>query len=207
MRAVIALAFVTAACGSAHAQPTAPTAVTVTIAATLPAGSTIGGTGQSNMARALPTWTAAIPDGFDVSLSGAPISDWDEGGQEWASLAPLLNLYRLKALVFWQGETEAAAQMSSSDYFALLDRLMARIRAAQRNPDLRIVVVRIIDFNPPGYDGEQGYANVRNAEEGWVAQDRNARLVNVDDLPQEWFNPHLTDYTVAVQRMLDATGR
>lgn len=201
MKWLVLAALLTVGCGARAQESIIAPSAAMNITQ-LPPATSICVSGQSNVSRMQDLWSQTVPDSCIVGWPGAPIAFWDVGGQEWSALQPLLHIMRLKAFAFWDGETDAENGMTTADFLSRLQSLMARVRLEQNNPTLRLVIVQILDFATDGKEPQ--YAAIRAAQAQFVSLDVNARLVNVDDQPQQWFNPHLTDYTVAIQRIVAA---
>lgn len=128
---------------------------------------------------------------YVVAGNGARIAEWDEGQPFWTQTQAHLA-QPLDGFVWWQGESDAENPRYARDLAAL----MARVRAANGDRRLRLVLVRVLR-----------YLGVRAAQAAYVEADADARLVSVDDLPTDG-GDHLTDdgYVAAAQRIVRAIG-
>jgi hypothetical protein len=155
--------------------------------------------GQSNAVNVSPFLVAAYYPSLVVTSAypGNPIQLWAPGNPNWKVLAPLLR-QPLRAFVWWQGETDADAH--STTYLADLTDLIARVRLANRAPDLFVVVIRILPL-----PHELGAA-VRAAQEAFVQADKNAVLVSSDGVPAQDDGYHLADagYRIVAARIVAA---
>lgn len=170
--ALVFVALLAVGCGaSSTAQPSAP-------------GSTVLLSGQSNAGGVTPFLVAAYrpSDVFVSAHGGEPIRKWAPGSLYWNELARLLR-QPLKAFIWWQGEND----LESTTYLADVTDLVARVRAANRTPDLLVIVIRILP-QPHGWG-----AGVRAAQEAFVQADVNAVLVSSDGVPAQADGVHLTD--------------
>ncbi|HEV1992000.1 MAG TPA: sialate O-acetylesterase [Candidatus Dormibacteraeota bacterium] len=170
--ALVFVALLAVGCGaSSTAQPSAP-------------GSTALLSGQSNAGGVAPFLVAAYrpSDVFVSAHGGEPIRKWAPGSLYWNELARLLR-QPLKAFIWWQGEND----LESTTYLADVTDLVARVRAANRTPDLLVIVIRILP-QPHGWG-----AGVRAAQEAFVQADVNAVLVSSDGVPAQADGVHLTD--------------
>jgi hypothetical protein len=112
----------------------------------------------------------------------------------WRVLAAELR-QPVQAFVWWQGESDRG----STTYLADDTELLARVRAENGNPQLLVVVIRILDL-PQN-------AGIRAAQERVVAADPYAVLVSSDGPGfQDGTSDHLTPagYQAVAQRILVA---
>lgn len=176
--------------------PSAPTPA----AARVPTGLPIVLSGQSNAVNLRSSLAAAYTPGvISVSESNIRIREWAPTGPLWQQLEPELHR-KLTAFVWWQGETDGFDAADAAAYGGKLADLLARVRAANGDPHLLVVVVRILAYSPPGFDV------VRQQIADVVARDRDAVLVSVDDLPGDG-QAHLVypeGYPPAAQRIVAA---
>jgi hypothetical protein len=106
---------------------------------------------------------------------GSRIRDWAEAGGNWKRLAP--NLHQpLKAFVWWQGESD---HDNPGRYLKELKAFIARVRREANDPNLLIVICRVVD------DPTEGFPEIRQAEEAFVRADGRAVLVSSDGLQLE----------------------
>lgn len=149
-----------------------------------------------------PLQTAYAPGVVNVSQGATAIRAWGPGGPLWAELEPQLH-QPLTAFIWWQGESDAVE--GGDHYAADLQNLIARVRAANANPRLLVVVVKIIPYAPgaPLHDTSL----VRAAEEAFVASDPHSAIVRVDDLPSDGGNHLLPPaYPTVASRVVDIVG-
>jgi hypothetical protein len=163
---------------------------------------TLGCSGQSN-ADFLCRSTGALPQLADVvgyQLGARRIVCWDEFpdpaydtrvdwgplgvGYCWSFLRPTLS-QRMDAFIWWQGEYDANDRPAPGYYTAKLANLMARVRAANGNPNLLIAIVQI---NAEVYDGTTVQAELAT----WARSDAHAVYVPTAGLPYA-DGAHMTD--------------
>ncbi len=182
------------ACRGSPAEP-------AVVAAHAPIGLPIVLSGQSNAVNLRPALAAAYAPGvISVSEANQRIREWAPGGPLWQQLEPELHR-RLTAFVWWQGETDGSYPAEAAVYQSRLADLVARVRQANDDPSLLIVVVQILR-----YQAERvGFDQVREAQRAAIAGDANAILVSVDDLPGDG-QAHLVfpgAYVPAAQRIVE----
>jgi hypothetical protein len=186
---VLILASLAVACGSTGGARYVPS-------------STILISGQSNAGNVAPFVVAAYyPSAAVMSAHGGePIRKWAAGSPYWNELAPLLR-HPLRAFVWWQGESDGDLQTPT--YLADLTDLVARARATNGNPDLFVIIVRIL---PLPHDLGAG---VRAAQEAFVKADASAVLVSSDGVPAQNDGYHLTNagYRQVAARIVAALPR
>jgi lysophospholipase L1-like esterase len=170
--AALTVACFVAACGAPSAAHATPPVTTILLA------------GQSNAGNVAPFLVAAYHPSEVVMAAhgGQPIRKWAAGSEYWNELAPLLR-QPLRAFVWWQGESDP----QSTTYLADLTDLVARVRQANRSPNLLVVEIRILPL-PQGAG-----ATVRAAQEAFVQADTHAVLVSSDGVPAQADGYHLTD--------------
>ena len=141
--AALVVALLAAGCGAPSAAHLSPPVSAVLLS------------GQSNAGDVAPFLVAAYrpSDVFLSAHGGESIRKWAPGSLYWNELARLLR-QPLKALIWWQGESD----LESTTYLADLTDLVARVRATNRTPDLLVIVVRILP-QPHGWG-----ASVRAAD-------------------------------------------
>ena len=106
---------------------------------------------------------------------GMPISHWDDGQGGWTTLGANIKRCGEGARVFlwYQGESDAKDGMDAKTYQAKLAALVAKIRAAGKNPAMLAVIVQL-----GGWKNNSGdFMPVREAERQFVIADGNAVLV------------------------------
>lgn len=185
----------TVACAGSSTSPSSPTPATAF-------GQTILLSGQSNAVNLRPALAAAYTPGvISISEANQRIREWAQGGRLWQQLEP--ELHRpLTAFVWWQGETDGFDHNDA--YAAQLADLLARVRQTNGNPQLLVVVVRVLLYRSPIQDFDNAF--IRSAQERVVSTDPAAVLVSVDDLPGDG-QAHLAfpdGYTPAAERILAA---
>lgn len=117
-----------------------------------------------------------------IAESGLQVAAWNvEQQRMWPKIEPILRSGRIKALVWWQGESDR----NEPTYADQLRELMTRIRATAGNPTLPIIVIRMLDLPE--------FKAVRQAQEQFVADDPCAILVSSDGPGHQLRNEaHLT---------------
>ena len=131
---------------------------------------------------------------------GSYIRQWDEGTDFWNRLAPQLH-QPLRAFVWWQGESDRHPGMVEI-YGVKLQALVARVRYEAADPQLLVVICRVVN--------DPAFAGIRAAQEAYVATDPRAVLVSSDGLPLESAgSAHLSadGYREMAQRVLRALER
>jgi hypothetical protein len=132
-----------------------------------------------------------------VAAPSLAIDAWSaQGGPMWPRTEAELKQHRVDAIVWWQGESD----QHTPGYDRRLRDVIGRMRTAARNPNLRVVIVRVLD--------KREFAQVRQAQEQFVAGDGNAVLVSTDGLGRGSSN-HLTEtgYAMVASRIRGCTGR
>lgn len=195
MRSLLVVALLASACSS---SPTAPT--TAAAPAHTTPGLALVITGQSN---ALNFWYYVFknkPNAYptpvtcDSCLSQTAIDKWAPGTDLWTKLETDLH-QPVTAVVWWQGEEDGLR--NNPHYAADLRDLLARMRRASGNPNLLVVVVKLLprDF----------YAAIITAQQAVTASDPNTLLVSVDDLPLlDESHPSEEGYNMTAVRILAA---
>ena len=178
--------------------PTSPPAAPSPVALPLP----LVLSGQSNALMdhlGQPLSSVYAPGAVTVVARGStPIRAWDVGAPMWQQLAPSLDR-PLQAFVWWQGESDAME--GSTHYGADLKAFLGRVRAANGDPRLLVVLVKILSYaaTPPLPDASL----VRLAQETYVATDPDSVLIRVDDLPTDG-GYHSRAYPQVADRILRA---
>lgn len=159
--------------------------------------------GQSNALFVRPyleaAYTAGRIDGF--AQDGSRIAEWHPQSAYWKRLAPTLH-QPMRAFVWWQGESD---YREPAAYLAALRAFIDRVRREANDPNLQIVLCRVVDDPTPGW------SEIRQAQETVAATDPRVVLVSSDDLPKEhpdWArgSAHLSPagYRQMAQRVIDA---
>jgi hypothetical protein len=170
----------------------APTSPAPTVAAT----NTWLVAGQSNALNLAPYIRVIHPDTLSSAETGMPISGWAPGQPSWLALEPLLRR-PLRAVIWFQGESDwQAADTPPPGYDATLRDLFARIRQANNNPTVLIVVCGLATRYVP---------SIGSAQQAVIASDPNAIYVRSDDLPNDG-STHLSSegLPLMAQRVADA---
>jgi hypothetical protein len=143
----------------------------------LPASRPLVLAGQSNALFMRPYLEDAYKPGSVVGFAqdGSHISEWGADGPHWKALRVTLH-HPIRAFVWWQGESDAA---TASRYLDALREFIARVRYEANDPNLLVVICRVVDDPAPGW------STIRRAQETFVATDRRAALVSSDGLPKE----------------------
>jgi len=158
-------------------------------------------TGQSNAVNLFSSgaFPALYPKAICAGcLGNMPISAWDGGTDLWQQLEAALR-QPLAALVQWQGETDY--NLGNRHWAADERAFLGRVRGANKNPNLLVVLVEIVPF------GDNGF--IRAAQEQVAASDPNVVLVKMDGI-QTADDVHLAilpgqnGYVTAAQRILEA---
>jgi lysophospholipase L1-like esterase len=84
------------------------------------------------------------------------------------------------AFLWWQGEADAITGQTPL-YQAALANLVQRVRTAAGRPDMRVLVVGLADA--PNAETRQEYADLRQAQQAFVAADGHAVYVSAEGLP------------------------
>ena len=118
---------------------------------------------------------AAAMAGYDAHLAEKPVDKWPGNycgpTMTWnGAVAPIAG-FAIRGLAWYQGENNGSPG-SGPRYQQLLMALAASYRAAWKQPDLPLVVVQLCTYKKPG-----GYAEIREAQAAFVAQDAHAALV------------------------------
>lgn len=110
------------------------------------------------------------------AMGGRPIAFWHSGQPGDQGLFPRVGRAGRKAGVFlwYQGESDAFAGMSTPDYQRELQQLVARVRKTAKNRNLLAVIVQL---GPCTTQGVAGYTSIREAQRRFVASDAHAVLV------------------------------
>lgn len=192
------------ACGSSWIAQTgaATTTAAAQEAARAPANLPIIVSGQSNAVNLF------TPDAFPAlypkaicagCLGNMPLSAWDRGTELWAQLEASLH-QPITAFVHWEGETDY--NLGNRHYATDERAFLGRVRAANKNPHLLVVLVEIIPYADNGF--------IRRAQEQVASADPNVVLVKMDGIPTDGEN-HLArqpatgnGYVQAAQRILEA---
>lgn len=158
--------------------------------------------GQSNALFIRPyLTTAAAPEGVvGFAQDGSTIEQWaaDAAEGHWSQLAPQLH-QPLRAFVWWLGESNRLAAEIFTDQ---LRTFVARVRLEANDPQLLVVICRVVD--------DPAFVGIRAAQAAYVATDPRAILVSSDGLPKEFGegvgSAHLSPdgYTQMAQRILRA---
>jgi hypothetical protein len=191
---VCALALAAAGCAAPTSPTTAPT-MTPTITPTAP----LVLAGQSNAVNVAPYLRAVYPLSVlsDSTQNGRSIASWSPTETPpvlWPILAADLR-QPVQAFVWWQGESDRGSPTYLADDAALI----ARVRSENGNPELLVVLVRILDM-PQN-------AGIRATQERVVAADPHAVLVSSDGPAfQDGATDHLTPagYQAVAQRIIAA---
>lgn len=166
MRGWLVLALFTAGCGAS--VPIAPTpAVPLPLALA----------GQSNAWLMRDIFAAAYAPGRVVGFAqdGSYIDQWAPNTDYWNRLATDLH-QPLRAFIWWQGESDRWPGRVEI-YESELRAFIARVRAEANDPNLLVVICRVID--------DPIFAGVRAAQEAYVRSDPRSVLVSSDGLPLE----------------------
>lgn len=162
---------------SAQSAPSAVTGLSIAVVPVRP----LLVSGQSNLAGELPALAAAFPAPvYGVWQIATPISGWAQTDTNmlWQSLYLLAHRQDyapFSAFVWWQGESDAVP-VQTADYATPARALIAAVRAGTNQPDLPVVIVRVLDYPE--------FATIRTAQELIVADDPYAVLVNTDPYKQ-----------------------
>lgn len=102
---------------------------------------------------------------------GVPISYWDEDKGTFKSLAAIIKKCGQGAGVFlwYQGESDAGQGTDPAVYHAKLKDLVARVRAAAKNPKMTVVIIQIEEYG--------NCVPIREVQRHFVMEDGNALLV------------------------------
>jgi len=185
---LIVLALFASACGGSSlsaptiAAPTKPLALA----------------GQSNALFIRPFLiSAAAPEAvIGFSQDGSSIEQWAPGSAYWGQLAPQFH-QPLRAFVWWQGEGN---RLTPDIYASQLRDLIGRVRAEANDPNLLVLICRVVD--------DPLFVGIRAAQAAYVASDPRSILVNSDNLPKEFGegvgSAHLSPdgYTLMAKRIL-----
>lgn len=141
------------------------------------AASVIALSGQSNALKIRPYLADALRSS-GKSLSGwqkgaQPISVWDAGQPGWIGLAPTLGP-QVKALVWWQGESDGENGVSAG-YQSRLASFISRVRVAVGNPDLPVYMIEV-GSNPL-------FAQIGPQQAAYCATDSNCHFIAASALP------------------------
>ena len=194
---IIGIAVLASSCGGS--SPTAPTAPTIATppAAVMP----LALAGQSNALFMRPSLEQQYTNVVGFAQDGSKIAEWSASGAYWAQLAPQLH-QPLKAFIWWLGESDT----TTPDYMNAEREFFARVRLEANQPNLLIVVCRVVDA--------QVFAGVRAVQEAYVRSDPRSILVSSDGLEREHPNDlegsaHLSraGYDAMVLRILAAISR
>lgn len=165
MLALVLLIFA-AGCGAAPTAPTPPGAP-----------GPIAFAGQSNANLMFDTLTAAYAPGVVLGAAarnpGSRIQEWALGAHYWPLLTPSLH-QPLRAFVWWQGESDRA---EVAEYPARLAAFLASVRAEAGDPQLFVVLCRVVD--------DPVFAGIRAVQEAYVRSDPRSVLVSSDGLELE----------------------
>ena len=103
---------------------------------------------------------------------GQPIGNWDAQSGNFQLLSANIKKCAEGAGVFlwYQGESDAAAGMDTAAYQAKLKDLVARVRAAAKNPNMLAVIIQVGVYTT-------GCVPIREAERRFVIEDGNALLL------------------------------
>jgi hypothetical protein len=110
------------------------------------------------------------------AMGGRPIAFWHPGQPGDEGLFPRIARAGRKAGVFlwYQGESDAHAGMSTPEYQRELQQLVARVRKAAKNREMLVVIVQLGPCTTPGV---AGYTSIREAQRRFVASDPRAVLM------------------------------
>lgn len=163
---------------------------------------TIACAGQSNapfVCSALKNWFTVYNDSWE---NGQYIEAWGPQGRLWKTLEATLQKQPV-AFVWWQGEAEVMAPIFNAptvpSYRAAFADLVARVRAAAKNPALRVIVVEL----GPGYYGPPHWNlvdyNFRQSQvwkdvQAFAAADPYTTIIRTDDLPFDEDGTHANGY-------------
>ena len=133
--------------------------------------------GQSNALFMRPYLEAAYKPGDVIGFAqdGSQIVEWRVDGPYWMALKPTLH-QALRAFVWWQGESDFR---NPGPYLAALRAFIERVRREANDPNLLVLICRVVDDPTPGW------SEIRRAQEVFVSTDRHAVLVSSDGLPKE----------------------
>lgn len=111
----------------------------------------------------------------DARLKEKPLDKWPGSfcgpTVNWnGHMAPIAG-FAIRGLAWYQGENNGAVG-AGPRYQQLLTAFAAHYRAAWKQPDLPLVIMQLCTYQKPG-----GYAELREAQAGFVAQDPHAALV------------------------------
>ena len=156
--------------------------------------------GQSNALYVAPELEHAYTRGplETIAAIGVPIQHWNEqDGPLWPDTARALDRRPVRAIVFWQGESNVN---HSGRYLADLRELIARMRARLRNASVRVVIVRVLE--------KPENAGIRAAQDEFTRTDANAVLISTDGLGLDT-SDHLTaaGYRATAERVAAALSR
>lgn len=184
---LLTVALCAGACGGS--VPTASSAIPPQVAVTiLPStGLPLVVAGQSNAVILAPVLAARYTPVVVSASSGRPIAVWSPipappfaFHPEYLDLKAQLEAQRpFRAFVWWQGESDR----THPDYAGALRELMGRVRSYSQQPDLPIILVRVLDM--------PSNASVRAAQEAFVASDSHAILISSDGF-RDGESDHLT---------------
>jgi hypothetical protein len=187
---LIAISILTISCGAASA-PTEPTAPVTELSRPV----TVALAGQSNAWLMRPIFENAYPQVVGFAQDGSRISEWAVGTSHWSNLEPALK-QPLRAFVWWQGESDRHPGQVEV-YGAALEEFLTRVRLTANDPNLFLVICRVIDH--------PAFARIRTAQEAYVARTPRSVLVSSDGLPLEFpESAHLSPagYEEMVRRIL-----
>jgi Carbohydrate esterase, sialic acid-specific acetylesterase len=158
---------------------------------------TLGLSGQSN-ALAVRPFLERVDRVVGYQVPSTPIACWGvrqsdlEGHHCWRQLFQTLTI-PVDAFVWWQGEADAG----TPEYYARLDSLIRRVRAASLNLQLPVAVVQLGPASTrvlggPGFDAER-----------WARTDAHAVYIPTHDLEFEADGTHMTSngYAAAAGRI------
>jgi hypothetical protein len=158
---------------------------------------TLGLSGQSN-ALAVRPFLERVDRVVGYQVPSTRIACWDiddvafEGNRCWHQLLRTLTV-PLDAFVWWQGEADAG----TAQYYARLDALVRRVRAASLNLQLPVAVVQLGPASTRVLGGP-GFVAQR-----WARTDAHAVYVPTHDLEFEPDGIHMTaaGYAAAARRI------
>lgn len=160
-------------CSACAGSPTAP--ASSAIAAT-PPGDTWLVSGQSNAMNLTAPLRALHPSLISVAETGMPISGWAPGQPTWLQLEPQLR-QPLRAFIWFQGESDwQASDTPPAGYEAALRSVFARVRQANGNPKMLIVVCGL---------ATRYVRSIGSVQQAIVAGDADMIYVRSDDLPND----------------------
>jgi hypothetical protein len=136
---------------------------------------TVALAGQSNAWLMRPIFEKAYPHIVGFAQDGSRIREWETGAPNWLHLEPALK-QPLRAFVWWQGESDRHPGQAEV-YGSALQEFLARVRVTANDPHLLLVICRVIDH--------PAFAQIRTAQEEYVARDARSVLVSSDGLPLE----------------------